>query len=218
VKTAQCKACGDQVAARSLTRHLSRCLPTNGGSQGFLIALKGRDDDRYLLYLAVSKDVRLSDIDSLLRQIWLECCGHSSGFTFFGQSYDTFAEDAGTYEGEDSKSLETPLFKAAPPGTSGTYIYDYGSSTELTVKVHQLRPDVKGRRQVKIVARNAPITTPCSQCGKDATQVCSQCIYSEPTEAFRCDKCAKPHEGCDDDVYLPVTDSPRNGICAYGSM
>lgn len=43
-------------------------------------------------------------------------------------------------------------------------------------------------------------------------QVCSICIYEG--KGWVCDECAPEHE-CEEEMFLPVVNSPRVGMCAY---
>ncbi|MDI6903856.1 MAG: hypothetical protein QMC77_09015, partial [Methanocellales archaeon] len=52
----------------------------------------------------------------------------------------------------------------------------------------------------------------CESCGKTATRVCTQCVWSG--EGWLCDECAGKHE-CGEDMLLPVVNSPRVGMCGY---
>ena len=98
------------------------------------------------------------------------------------------------------------------PGIKFEHEYDFGSTTHLELKViSQYSGNVKGK-SVRILARNEPPIYECQTCGKMATQICCECIYSD--EGLLCDDCASKHE-CDEDMLLPVVNSPRVGVCGY---
>ena len=61
------------------------------------------------------------------------------------------------------------------------------------------------------LARNLPPKILCA-CGELATQVCGQCNYD--ATSWLCKKCAAKHE-CGEEMFLPVVNSPRVGVCAY---
>jgi len=65
---------------------------------------------------------------------------------------------------------------------------------------------------VRLAARNEPPTWPCDVCGKAATAVCTQCLYEG--KGFCCAGHASSHD-CDEDMLLPVVNSPRMGVCGY---
>jgi hypothetical protein len=98
------------------------------------------------------------------------------------------------------------------------YVYDYGSSTELIFKVISSTPGKikKGRKPIRLVARNDPILFLCHTCKKaTATSICSICRSKRSVKkASFCDNCLKLHE-CGEGMALPIVDSPRSGECGY---
>jgi predicted RNA-binding Zn-ribbon protein involved in translation (DUF1610 family) len=66
-------------------------------------------------------------------------------------------------------------------------------------------------QDVHILARNEPPAIVCGECGKPAAKVCTECL--DEGEDWVCDECAARH---DEDMLLPVVNSPRVGVCAYG--
>ncbi|HOV83100.1 MAG TPA: hypothetical protein PLQ01_10565 [Methanothrix sp.] len=107
--------------------------------------------------------------------------------------------------------MKVALGKVISPGMKFEHIYDFGTSTELSLKFVSAREGFAQNKAVRILARNDPPDIRC-QCGKPATSVCSICIY-EGT-GWVCDECAKEHE-CGEDMLLPVVNSPRVGMCGY---
>lgn len=103
------------------------------------------------------------------------------------------------------------------------YEYDFGSTTELTIKVadHYKAPEQK--ENVVILSRNNPIQYMCSVCGKNpAVWIDSMKIYDE--DPFWCEECLEKYENGEldeeiedeeDGYLLPVTNSPRMGVCGY---
>ena len=102
------------------------------------------------------------------------------------------------------------------------YEYDFGSTTELAVKVLNYYNAPKQSEKVMILSRNNSPEFQCSICGEHrASWINDVDIYGE--EPFWCDECAdKLEEGeFDEDIdseevwLLPVTNSPRMGVCGY---
>lgn len=97
------------------------------------------------------------------------------------------------------------------------YVYDFGTSTELTITVmgeYLIKTDNK----ITLLSRNEPVEILCSTCKKaPATLLCTVCTWGK-TEIF-CYKCAKKHakkiKDEDYDSFLPVVNSPRMGECDY---
>jgi hypothetical protein len=93
------------------------------------------------------------------------------------------------------------------------YEYDFGSTTALTGELVDKRHGSIGGESVRLLARNEPLLWPCAECEAPATLVCPFCIDSG--DALFCDAHADAHEHADEEVYLPVVNSPRMGVCGY---
>jgi len=165
----------------------------------------------YWMHLEVPADITLTTLDRFLRDTWLECCGHLSAFEIGGVRY---ASDAGMYSGwgTDDKSMGVKLSRVLSPGQTSYYEYDFGTTTELTLKVVGEREGEAQGKAIQVLARNEPPVIPCDVCGKPATEVCAQCVYDEG--GWLCEECVKDHE-CGEEMMLPVVNSPRVGMCAY---
>jgi len=162
----------------------------------------------YWLHIEIPAKATLEELDSFLRAIWLECCGHLSSFEISGESFISEPFEPG------DRSMVIALEKVMAPGMKFEYIYDFGTSTELLIKVISARvgraPSDKG--PVRIMARNDPPELKCDVCGKPATGVC--CVCSDEDTGRVCEECGKSHE-CGEDMLLPVVNSPRVGMCDY---
>jgi hypothetical protein len=93
------------------------------------------------------------------------------------------------------------------------YEYDFGSTTALTGELIGKRHGSICRAPVRLLARNEPLVWPCADCEAPATLVCPYCIDSD--DGLFCDAHAGVHEHADEEVYLPVVNSPRMGVCGY---
>jgi hypothetical protein len=155
------------------------------------------------MHLAVPAKAPLSRLDDFLRHIWLECCGHMSAFEIDGIRYSVSPM-------EEERGMGAPLSRVLDVGSKFFYAYDFGSTTELALKVVGFWNQGKPRGAVQLLARNDPPQIICGQCKtQPATQIC---IESE--ETWLCETCMAAHE-CDDAMHLPVVNSPRVGVCAY---
>ena len=163
------------------------------------------------MHLEVTANTTLAALDRFLRETWLECCGHLSAFEIGDIRY---AIDAGMDDewGMDEKSMRVRLDKALSSGQTCSYEYDYGTTTELRLKVISEREVEAKGKAIQVLARNSPPAILCERCGKPATNVCSQCIFDD--KGWLCDDCAEEHE-CGEEMLLPVVNSPRVGMCAY---
>jgi hypothetical protein len=200
-----------------MAHHLAKCPQRqtskeetgNGQKEKFFqISVQGRYAPEYWMHLEVAADAKLKDLDSFLRDIWLECCGHLSGFVIGERNYVSSMVDAAYGD----KTMDVKIGSVLRLGTNFIHEYDYGTTTTLALRVVSERKGEPKDEQIEIMARNEPPKIACSVCGKPATQVCSNCIYDG--KGWLCDKCAKSHK-CEEEMLLPVVNSPRVGMCAY---
>lgn len=218
-----CTFCHGEFSKSTMARHLETCeqrasTEAKAGSRrkaqkirAFHLVVEGRDLPMYWMHLDVTASTTLATLDRFLRETWLECCGHLSAFEIGGVRY---AVDAGMDDGwgMDEKSMRVRLDKVFSPGQSCSYEYDYGTTTELKLKVIAEREVEAKGKAIEVLARNSPPVIVCEECGKPATNVCSQCIFDG--KGWLCDDCAVEHE-CGEEMLLPVVNSPRVGMCAY---
>ena len=108
--------------------------------------------------------------------------------------------------------MDVVLGEVLRRGTTFSHEYDFGTTTELKLKVHSEREGSARGRSIRLLARNDPPSVRCESCGKPATKVCSQCIGDGG--GWVCDGCGRTHE-CEEEMFLPVVNSPRVGLCAY---
>jgi len=159
------------------------------------------------MHLEVPADATLEELDDFLRNIWLECCGHMSAFEIKGKIYSV-----APMADFDDETMEAILYDVLSPEMEFYHEYDFGSTTHLKLKVvSQEQGQIKGK-SITVLARNEPPTFVCISCGKMATNVCTECIYSD--EGLLCDRCAAEHK-CGEEMLLPIVNSPRVGVCGY---
>ena len=219
----KCSFCGGPFSKGAMTRHLKSCKQRKGDLETlsaqpnphktkiFHLVVEGRWQPDYWIHLEVGADVSLISLDSFLRDIWLECCGHMSAFVIEGQQYVSTGPFGYALEWQQDME-EVELGKTLFPGMKFYHDYDFGTTTQLKLRVLSEREGVMGDDRVRLLARNDPPPIPCGVCGKLATQVCLECAWSG--EGWLCDDCADDHE-CDEDMFLPVVNSPRVGMCGY---
>jgi Plasmid pRiA4b ORF-3-like protein len=221
VSKGKCNLCGETFSKAGMTKHLATCRQSHA-----LKKLEGHGNLRktnlfhlvveggpaYWMHLEAPDDATLKDLDQFLRDIWLECCGHLSAFTIAGTRYDVDASTAREWGDLDTRSMNVPLAEVLGPGIKCDYEYDFGTTTELTLKVVAERKGQARGKAVQVLARNDPPPIMCNVCGKPATQVCANCIWSG--EGWLCDECAPDHP-CGEEMMLPVVNSPRVGMCGY---
>ena len=146
--------------------------------------------------------------------------------------------------GSKGKSMREVVNRIFRQGMIFEYTYDFGSSTELLIKVVSATSPskddeeavqhigksrkvrvVKGRDKDKIkvhspsvslAARNDPVLFMCHAYRRlEATSICTICLYEESRKgASLCDGCVEHHK-CGEDMFLPIVNSPRSGECGY---
>jgi len=202
----KCSLCGSQFTRQGMTRHVKSCLKKNlekkrakGKPKGFLLLnVADAFNPDYFLYLLVDEKTTLGELDGFLRDIWLECCGHMSAFSF--ERY------------VDEMDMRKKVGDAFRLGDNLIYQYDFGSTTELNIRNVGCYGGPMDEK-IQIAARNTEPIIPCDQCSaKPAVQICTECIWDEA--GWLCEDCAQTHE-CGEDMFLPVVNSPRTGVCAY---
>ena len=156
---------------------------------------EGLYDKDYWLYFDIPVSSNLSAVDQFLRNIWLECCGHMSAFTGPGHQ-------------EIGKNKKLYNFSV---GTQLVHEYDFGSTTESKITFVAETVRAKQKNAVRLLARNVPPEYSCSQCGRHADYICAECMW-EVDNPFYCAACVEEHEH---EMILPVTNSPRMGVCGY---
>ena len=208
--TGKCVFCKENFSGTVMTRHLQSCAKRKE------IQAKEQTKEKIFLlragagpfwaYFEVRASSSLEDIDSFLRELWLECCGHLSAFKIGEQTYSVDPQDE-----FGDKPMNVKLAAVIAPGLSFSHEYDFGTTTELNLKYLAERfGQIKG---VTILSQNDLPSFPCHRCEKEeAKEIYSQCAYDQ--ESMFCSSCLKKHD-CEEDMLLPVVNSPRMGMCGY---
>lgn len=197
-----CSLCGHRTSKTKMAAHLSTCASAHdrpGPSRAVtMVRIGAAHDPRYWLVVEMRSDATLKALDAFLRDIWVECCGHLRAF-FIGRREVPMATLAGNALGSGD-----PAFR---------YEYDFGSTTELVGEAVGTRSGAIGRAPVRLLARNDSLGLPCASCAEMATNVCPYCLGDD--DFLFCDAHAAAHEHAREEVYLPVVNSPRMGVCGY---
>lgn len=203
----RCFVCGKMLSKAGMANHLKNHLEgeRDGETELFHIGVDGLYNPEYWLHIEIPANAGLRDLDQFLRDVWLECCGHLSAFRVEGVTY--YSEPSAGERG-----MNVQLAEIMSVGSEFYHIYDFGSSTELGLRVVSKRKGKIGREKVRVLARNNPPDVRC-KCGKKARWVCTLCL-EEDSNAWLCDDCSKEHK-CGEEMFLPVVNSPRVGVCGY---
>jgi hypothetical protein len=201
----KCKYCNKTVTQQGMSRHLATHLKENelkNPSTALALHLLIKAGP-YFLHLLVPGTKNLKTIDTFLRKIWLECCGHMSNFNMGGW-------------GSQAVGITKKCEEVFSNTSKLTYRYDMGSTTELEI-------ELKGSYHLAVadiilLSRNEPLPIMCEACkNKPAKYLCIAHDYDEAS--LFCETCAGKHEKTcedfDDYARMPVVNSPRVGVCAY---
>lgn len=226
-----CALCGTEFGKVQMTRHLERHQAGQDTAPGgrvkcLHLVVEGRHSPEYWLHLDAQADAPLRDLDSFLRGIWLECCGHLSAFEINDVRYDVTIDDGSEEEEEDGdaffgglglvfggpppKSMSVPLSEALTPGVKFTHQYDFGSTTELKLRVVSAHEGDPGPDAARLLARNVAPEFECEKYSEPAVW-----LGTDEEGEYRelCKKCAKRAKL--DEWMLPIVNSPRTGVCGY---
>jgi hypothetical protein len=110
-------------------------------------------------------------------------------------------------------NMEVESGQVLQPGLKFTYEYDFGSTTELALKVIAEREGkIQGRKNaIQIMARNELPVVPCDICGEKPATLIYQ-GWDDP-DSWLCKDCARATQ--DLGMMLPIVNSPRTGVCGY---
>ena len=195
-----CYFCGKSISKSTAKKHLATHEYAEADKQEcMLLKIEAPYEKDYWLYADISMTSTLKTLDTFLRDIWLECCGHMSAFYWSDYEEMSFS----------TKILSIPAGKAL------SYEYDFGSSTDLKITFVGAYYRKKQRTAVQLLARNDAPEYKCVSCGKPAQQICIDCMY-EGEYGFYCNECIDAHqEESEHECMLPVVNSPRMGVCGY---
>ncbi|MDR2935091.1 MAG: hypothetical protein LBV70_04330 [Candidatus Adiutrix sp.] len=178
-----------------MKNHILKEHASDGDEDCLLLLMEGAHAKAYWLLADIAQNKSLASLDAFLRKIWLECCGHLSLFSLgHGQ--------------EVGKARKVGVF---PVGAKFRHEYDMGTTTECLITVVGSTSRPKQKNAVRLLARNVPPAWKCASCGRPAELVCQECQYDVDNPNF-CPECAEKHEH---EMFLPITNSPRNGECGY---
>jgi len=220
-----CVFCGREMTKGGLSRHLKTCpkrqeavvtADAQSGRKETIFHLQVLDawGGDYWLHMEMRGDAELYDLDQYLRSIWLECCGHLSAFEIDPYRY-TQLFDSGWSHGNE-KSMHVQVRKLFASGQVIPYEYDFGTTSELLIKVIDSREGkALTQKPLYLMARNQAPQFECQECKKPAAWLCLECIYEDDQPGLLCEQHAENHPHEEYDEPLPLENSPRTGMCAY---
>ena len=157
VTKGKCSYCNKVFAKSGMWKHLETCKERKSVLQKVSQGEKKKgarcfhllvDAKIYWMHIEIPVTATLKDLDKFLRDTWLECCGHMSGFRIKGETYMSYPESG-------DKDMACKL-SSVINFEEFSHEYDFGSTTELRLRVlSEYEGEVRGK-SVKILARNEP--------------------------------------------------------------
>src|SRR5262249_38852933 len=138
-------------------------------------------NNEFWLDLEMRGSATLKQLDTYLRAIWLECCGHLSRFSVGG--------GWGREVGKNRRAQD--IFSQ---GIELTHIYDFGTSSETIIKpisAREGKPTTK--HPIALMARNLLPEAACIECGQPAAWLCQECMIEDDVWGTLCDEHAESH-------------------------
>ena len=208
-----CLYCGREMTRGGLSKHLYTCPkrletiisandhPGSDKRQYHFVVRDAWEGD-FWLHIEMSESSTLEDLDSYLRTIWLECCGHLSRFS------------VGRWG--DEIPMHTSLRRLSKSTVELYHIYDFGTSSETVVQlIDQRHGKPTTPHPVTLMARNAMPEIRCMECTHQATRLCLECVYDYDTSGTLCDSHVSHHPHEEYGEPLALVNSPRSGMCGY---
>ncbi len=216
----KCFYCGKTYTQRGMSRHLQACparKEANAQEKGkefrlLHFKLWGNYAPDFWMNIEMAAKDTLADMDQFIRDIWVECCGHLSQFIINGIYYSaTPMSSYGFGSASREGSIDTPLWNVARPGDEFDYEYDFGTTTNIKIRVIEERYGSIPKDSVQVMARNYSPKAQCTECDRQAAYVYVWGGY--PYTPY----CKKHAEEQDYDLegFLPIVNSPRFGQCGY---
>ncbi|MBA4411182.1 MAG: hypothetical protein Q8S54_17020 [Bacteroidota bacterium] len=186
---------------KHLAKHLAELERADAGKNAQSCNHIVVEADEMFLHMLVLGDTPMKKIDSFLKDIWLECCGHMSAF-----GHKNFKVGM-NHKVEDVFAPKVKIY----------HDYDFGTTTRVFLKALKSYK-LKLKDKLILLSRNEPFKFKCATCKTElAVNLCSTCNWEK--YSFFCEPCSTKHEEVCDDFSdyscMPVVNSPRMGECGY---
>ena len=211
-----CELCSKRTSKGAMTRHLKTCaqaheVASDKATDLFHLRVEDPWAKNFWIHVELKGEATLLDLDRYLRALWLECCGHLSAFEIGEVSYDVHFNPRDR-QWRKARGMDIKVKNVLSSKAEFSYQYDFGSTTELGLKVLDTRQGKSGKAPVRLLARNEAPVWECGECERPAQHICVECQHEG--YPFVCDDHSAEHP-CGEDMLLPVVNSPRMGVCGY---
>ncbi|KAL0479621.1 hypothetical protein AKO1_007722 [Acrasis kona] len=198
-----CRLCDARINGyKNALKHVTDCAKKQNKGDGEIYTILLKDEKtkpgQYFCVVDISSQTQISRLDKYLRDLWCECCNHSSKFqsSNLGElENDAFGE----------KVMDDLVVK-----NKDSFVYTYDPDNTPTVvygSVLNKRDGSMDEDEVLIITRNEPLDYTCCVCGKNADK------SSRSSALFYCNKCSAL--AVDGVEFSEVCNSPRMSKCVY---
>lgn len=154
----KCYYCGKELTERTIKRHMKNCPEMKKTIEDeiqnakdvrdqFLISIKDKKNPgKYCIYMSIDANLQLEHFDKFIRDIWVECCSHSSAFYINKKEYGSKSD--GQYK------MNFHLKDILSVNQKFEYKYDFDSTTCLVLEVVDTIKVSEDFNQIEIIARN----------------------------------------------------------------
>lgn len=154
----KCYYCGKELTERTIKRHMKNCPEMKKTIEDkiknakevrdqFLISIKDKKNPgKYCIYLSIDANLQLEHLDKFIRDIWVECCSHSSAFYINKKEYGNKSD--GQYK------MNFQLNDILSVNQKFEYKYDFDLTTCLVLEVVDMIKVPQDFNQIEIIARN----------------------------------------------------------------
>ena len=213
-----CLLCKTGIGRIAMLRHTLACLKKSDWPESdepsYIIRIEGFHSKLFWLLVLARHDAKLSDLDCLIRDVWVECCEHLSAFTIYGKRFSSYSDYDDFNEDEES-GLSVPLDEVIGPDSSFTYEYDFGSTTKLKLSVVGISPVAPKSGPLCLIARNDRLVIPCFFCKEKGEYLVTN-WPDNPYQIIICRNCTKKKvNDLEPESVIVFPNSPRAGVCGY---
>lgn len=214
----KCYFCNKEFTKAGILKHIKSCpamkeymvedeQSSKVKKNKFILSIMPNYDVHWI-YIAINKTATLKELDEFLRDVWLECCGHLSSFEINNTTYDSVVDY--TWK-SNSKDMNVKLKDVITLKDKMNYQYDFGSTTDLTIKVVGELSSSRIGKKIEILARNNAPQVECSKCNNKAL------YYDIENYEYLCEKCYHNIDEEDRELIneMEYWNSPRDGVCGY---
>lgn len=155
-----CALCGKRTTKAGMTRHFGSCPAGHEPSRGkaaqlFWLRIEDAYSPIFWMDMEMKTDAALEELDDFLRRTWLECCGHLSAFYVGEETYTpSYAMEPGLFGDFGERSMESGLGEVLGKGGIFRHVYDFGTTTELKLRVVDERQGRIGSGPLRLLSRN----------------------------------------------------------------